>query len=93
MKGINFERMTPEKMGELISAATRQLEVMNKSGMSKDTMQKNLFPAMQRMKQARHELQMAVDQMIDRTADLEQRMGQMERILKEIFDTDVNGEE
>ncbi|ECE7751919.1 hypothetical protein EUW85_21850 [Salmonella enterica subsp. enterica serovar Ngili] len=85
MKGIDFGRMTPEKMGELIAAATRQLEAMNESGYSKDAMKKGLLPAMQNMKQARHELQLAVDQMIDKTADLEQRMGQMERVLEKIF--------
>lgn len=85
MKGIDFGRMTPEKMGELIAAATRQLEAMNESGYSKDVMKKGLLPAMQNMKQARHELQLAVDQMIDKTADLEQRMGQMERVLEKIF--------
>ncbi|EDN6952355.1 hypothetical protein GUY94_002510 [Salmonella enterica] len=36
MKGIDFGRMTPEKMGELIAAATRQLEVMNESGQHKE---------------------------------------------------------
>ncbi|EJV3811433.1 hypothetical protein N6D68_004216 [Salmonella enterica] len=93
MKGIDFGRMTPEKMGELIAAATRQLEVMNESGCSKDTMKKSLLPAMQRMKQARHELQMVVDQMIDKTADLEKRMEQMEKVLSAIFEQDAgNGQ-
>ncbi|EDE9472622.1 hypothetical protein GCA06_12590 [Salmonella enterica] len=93
MKGIDFGRMTPEKMGELIAAATRQLEVMNESGCSKDTMKKSLLLAMQRMKQARHELQMVVDQMIDKTADLEKRMEQMEKVLSAIFDQDTgNGQ-
>ncbi|HAK8205273.1 TPA: hypothetical protein H2W01_004960 [Salmonella enterica] len=88
MKGIDFGRMTPEKMGELIAAATRQLEAMNESGYSKDAMKKDLIPVMHRMKQARHELQMVVDQMIDKTADLEKRMGQMERVLEKIFSQD-----
>ncbi|EBP4586311.1 hypothetical protein VH79_24610 [Salmonella enterica] len=93
MKGIDFGRMTPEKMGELIAAATRQLEAMNDSGCSKDAMKKSLLPAMQRMKQARHELQMVVDQMIDKTADLEKRMEQMERVLNAIFNQDTgNGQ-
>lgn len=48
---------------------------------------------MQRMKQARHELQMVVDQMIDKTADLEKRMEQMEKVLSAIFDQDAgNGQ-
>ncbi|ECH3927914.1 hypothetical protein FPQ45_24735 [Salmonella enterica] len=93
MKGIDFGRMTPEKMGELIAAATRQLEVMNESGYSKDSIKKNLLPAIQRMKQSRHELQMVVDQMIDKTADLEKRMEQMEKVLNAIFDQDAgNGQ-
>lgn len=93
MKGIDFGRMTPEKMGELIAAATRQLKVMNESGCSKDNIKKNLLPAIQRMKQSRHELQMVVDQMIDKTADLEKRMEQMEKVLNAIFDQDAgNGQ-
>lgn len=93
MKGIDFGRMTPEKMGELIAAATRQLEAMNESGCSRGVMKKNLLPAMQRMKQARHELQLVVDQMIDKTADLEKRMEQMEKVLSVIFDQDTgNGQ-
>ncbi|EAZ8023889.1 hypothetical protein CGN89_24875 [Salmonella enterica] len=93
MKGIDFGRMTPEKMGELIAAATRQLEVMNESGCLKDSIKKNLLPAIQRMKQSRHELQMVVDQMIDKTADLEKRMEQMEKVLNAIFDQDAgNGQ-
>lgn len=48
---------------------------------------------MQRMKQARHELQMVMDQMIDKTADLEKRMEQMEKVLSAIFDQDTgNGQ-
>ncbi|EHC5870098.1 hypothetical protein JR782_000813 [Salmonella enterica subsp. enterica serovar Eastbourne] len=43
MKGIDFSRMTPEKMGELIAAATRQLEVMNQSSVSSDVMKKICF--------------------------------------------------
>ncbi|EAA7985066.1 hypothetical protein CJ750_25985 [Salmonella enterica subsp. enterica] len=82
--------MTPEKMGELIAAATRQLEAMNESGGSRGAMKKNLLPAMQRMKQARHELQLVVDQMIDKTADLEKRMEQMEKVLSAIFDQDAD---
>ncbi|EAN9058199.1 hypothetical protein EQW65_19145 [Salmonella enterica] len=90
MKGIDFSRMTPEKMGELIAAATRQLEVMNQSSVSSDVMKKNLLPAMQRMKQARHELQTAVDQMIDKTADLERRMEQMEKALDTMLSQDAD---
>ncbi|EDX4488973.1 hypothetical protein AHR05_002217 [Salmonella enterica subsp. salamae] len=43
MKGIDFGRMTPEKMGELIAAATRQLEVMNQNSVSHDAMKKICF--------------------------------------------------
>ncbi|EBK3289259.1 hypothetical protein DPK04_02485 [Salmonella enterica subsp. enterica serovar Mikawasima] len=90
MKGIDFGRMTPEKMGELIAAATRQLEVMNQNSVSHDAMKKNLLPAMQRMKQARHELQTVVDQMIDKTADLERRMEQMEKALDTMLSQDAD---
>ncbi|EFY4858191.1 TPA: hypothetical protein ACGHXV_003693 [Salmonella enterica subsp. enterica serovar Adelaide] len=90
MKGIDFSRMTPEKMGELIAAATRQLEVMNQSSVSSDVMKKNLLPAMQRMKQARHELQTAVDQMIDKTADLERSMEQMEKAMDTMLSQDAD---
>ncbi len=58
-----------------------------------DSIKKNLLPAIQRMKQSRHELQMVVDQMIDKTADLEKRMEQMEKVLNAIFDQDAgNGQ-
>lgn len=90
MKGIDFGRMTPEKMGELIAAATRQLEVINQNSVSHDAMKKNLLPAMQRMKQARHELQTVVDQMIDKTADLERRMEQMEKALDTMLSQDAD---
>ncbi|ECZ5468454.1 hypothetical protein DR30_001577 [Salmonella enterica subsp. enterica] len=90
MKGIDFGRMTPEKIGELIAAATKQLEVMNQNSVSHDAMKKNLLPAMQRMKQARHELQTAVDQMIDKTADLERRMEQMEKALDTMLSQDAD---
>ncbi|HCM1914635.1 TPA: hypothetical protein N3A33_000472 [Salmonella enterica subsp. salamae serovar 28:r:e,n,z15] len=93
MKGIDFGRMTPEKMAELIGAATRQLEAMNESGYSKDAMKKSLLPAMQRMKQARHELQLAVDQIIDKTAELEKRMSQMEGVLERVFGPDMGSED
>lgn len=79
MKGIDFGRMTPEKMGELIAAATRQLEVMNESGCSKDSIKKNLLPAIQRMKQSRHELQMVVDQMIDKQQTLKSAWSRWKR--------------
>ncbi|ECD9466784.1 hypothetical protein FNH71_18715 [Salmonella enterica subsp. diarizonae] len=86
MKGIDFGRMTPERMGELIAAATRQLEVMNQNSVSHDAMKKNLLPAMQRMRQARYELQIVVDQMIDKTEGLDELQIVVDRMIDKTAD-------
>ncbi|AXC64865.1 TPA: hypothetical protein RU621_004765 [Salmonella enterica] len=86
MKGIDFSRMTPEKMGDLIAAATRQLEAMNESGCSKDAMKKSLFPVIQKIREKKHKLDHAVNEVIDKTADLELCIERMEEVLNGILD-------
>ncbi|HDN6462047.1 TPA: hypothetical protein P1843_002381 [Salmonella enterica subsp. enterica serovar Dublin] len=86
MKGIDFSRMTPEKMGDLIAAATRQLETMNESGCSKDAMKKNLFPVIQEIREKKHKLDHAVNEVIDEMADLEICIARMEKVLSGILD-------
>ncbi|HAF4825320.1 TPA: hypothetical protein G8N36_000032 [Salmonella enterica] len=90
MKGLDLERMTPEKIHGIGLECIRRAKAMEESGATKDAIRKNLLPVMQRMKQARHELQTAVDQMIDKTADLERRMEQMEKALDSMLSQDVD---
>ncbi|ECI4647672.1 hypothetical protein DQY68_26510 [Salmonella enterica subsp. salamae] len=76
-------------MGGLIAAATRQLELMNRNSVSRDAMKKNMLPAMQRMRQARYELQLAVDQMIDKTDGFDELQPVMDRMIDKTADLEA----
>lgn len=88
MKGLELERMTPEKMHAIGLECIRRSEAMAQAGMTKDAIRKNLLPTVQRMNRARHELQLVVDQMIDKTAELEKYGSALERIVQDIVGTE-----
>ncbi|EEG5325298.1 hypothetical protein G3B51_005309 [Salmonella enterica] len=84
MKGLDLERMTPEKIHGIGLECIRRAKAMEESGATKDAIRKNLLPAMQRMERARYELQSAFDRVIDKTAELEKCEADVRRMLNKI---------
>lgn len=84
MKGLDLERMTPEKIHSIGLECIRRAKAMEESGATKDAIRKNLLPAMQRMERARYELQSAFDRVIDKTAELEKCEADVRRMLNKI---------
>lgn len=88
MRGLELERMTSEKMHAIGMEFIRRSEAMTQAGMTKDAVRKNLLPAIQRLNRAKHELQMVVDQMIDKAAELEKYSSALEKIIQDIVGTE-----
>lgn len=86
MKGLDLERMTPEKIHGIGLECIRRAKVMEESGATKDAIRKNLLPVMQRMRQARYELQLVVDQMIDKTEGLDELQIVVDRMIDKTAD-------
>lgn len=84
MKGIDFERLSPEKMLEFGEAMVRQAKRMEEMGGTKDAVIKNLIPALQQVRQDRHAVQVAVDGLIDHVAALEKSFGRLEKIARSV---------
>ncbi|EAS3829775.1 hypothetical protein D6F99_04520 [Salmonella enterica] len=84
MKGIDFERLSPEKMLEFGEAMVRQAKRMEGMGGTKDAVIKNLIPALQQVQQDRHAVQVAVDGLIDHVAALEKSFGRLEKIARSV---------
>lgn len=84
MKGIDFERLSPEKMLEFGEAMVRQAKRMEEMGGTKDAVIKNLIPALQQVQQDRHAVQVAVDGLIDHVAALEKSFGRLEKIARSV---------
>ncbi|EBV0740992.1 hypothetical protein DNM99_17345 [Salmonella enterica subsp. enterica serovar Poona] len=84
MKGIDFERLSPEKMLEFGEAMIRQARRMEEMGGTKDAVIKNLLPALQQVRQDRHAVQVAVDGLIDHVAALEKSFGRLEKIARSV---------
>lgn len=88
MRGLELERMTPEKMHAIGMECIRRSEAMAQAGMTKDAVRKNPLPAVQRLNRAKHELQLVVDQMIDKAAELEKYGSALEKIVQDIVGTE-----
>ncbi|EBY1954391.1 hypothetical protein HAZ28_002524 [Salmonella enterica] len=84
MKGIDFERLSPEKMLEFGEAMIRQAKRMEEMGGTKDAVIKNLLPVLQQVRQDRHALQVSVDGLIDHVAALEKSSGRLEKIVRSV---------
>ncbi|EAQ8163061.1 hypothetical protein FTZ77_20910 [Salmonella enterica] len=85
MRGIDFERLSPEKMLEFGEAMIRQAKRLEDAGGTKDAIRKNLIPVMQQMQQDRHAVQVAVDGLIDNVAALEKSFSRLEKIARSIM--------
>ncbi|EJF1946165.1 hypothetical protein M8A54_000375 [Salmonella enterica] len=89
MKGPELNRMTPEKLRSTGLECLRRAQEMEDVGGAKDAIRKNLLPAMQRMRRAKHELQCAVDLVIDKVAELEKYESTVERLVDDILGRDA----
>lgn len=88
MKGLDFTHVTPESMKQVGEAMIRRAEMMAQGGRERDILKKNLIPLIQRMKRERHELQLIIDQMIDKAAELEKTTTDADRLVSEILGKD-----
>lgn len=88
MKGLDFTHVTPESMKKVGEAMIRRAEIMAAGAGEREILKKNLIPLIQRMKRERHELQLIIDQMIDKAAELEKTTTDADRLVSEILGKD-----
>ena len=83
MKGPDFSHVSPGRLKEMGEAMMRRAELMEMNGEEKAVLRKSLIPLMQHMKRGRHELQMVIDQLIDKAAELEKCISDADRLISE----------
>lgn len=85
---MDLQRVTPEKLMEMSGELSRRAAMIQGDKGVRDVISKSLLPALQRMERAEVELQKAVDELIDRYAEVEKCRGIAMRIVKEILGRD-----
>ncbi|EFM9646546.1 TPA: hypothetical protein RH131_004681, partial [Escherichia coli] len=62
---------TPEQLRKQAQEMLRQAEQLEKSGVTKDAIRRDMVPALRELMQAKHRAQKAVDELVDCVAELE----------------------
>lgn len=76
---------TPEQLRRQAADMIKHAEQLEKTGATKDALKKSLVPALRELMQAKHRVQIAVDELVDSVADLESRVSQFEKIVQEVL--------
>ncbi|WP_258138343.1 hypothetical protein, partial [Escherichia coli] len=66
---------TPEQLRKQAQEMLRQAEQLEKTGVTKDAIRKDMVPALRELMQAKHRAQKAVDELVDCVAELETKVG------------------
>ncbi|EFA0530222.1 hypothetical protein LI695_005098, partial [Escherichia coli] len=66
---------TPEQLRKQAQEMLRQAEQLEKTGVTKDAIRRDMVPALRELMQAKHRAQKAVDEMVDCVAELETKVG------------------
>jgi polyhydroxyalkanoate synthesis regulator phasin len=74
--------VSPEQLRRQAQEMLRCAE-MEKTSVAKDTLRKQLTPALRDLLQAKHRTQKAVDELVDCVAELEGQVSQFETLVKE----------
>ncbi|HCO0725259.1 TPA: hypothetical protein N7A76_004946, partial [Escherichia coli] len=62
---------TPEQLRKQAQEMLRQAEQLEKTGVTKDAIRRDMVPALRELMQAKHRAQKAVDELVDCVAELE----------------------
>ena len=76
---------TPEHLRKQAQEMLRQAEQLEKTGVTKDAIRRDMVPALRELMQAKHRAQKAVDELVDCVAELETRVGKFEKLVQEVL--------
>lgn len=76
---------TPEQLRKQAQEMLRQAEQLEKSGVTKDAIRRDMVPALRELMQAKHRAQKAVDELVDCVAELETKVGKFEKMVQEVL--------
>ncbi|HBB1607017.1 TPA: hypothetical protein J0548_005343 [Escherichia coli] len=69
---------TPEQLRKQAQEMLRQAEQLEKTGVTKDAIRRDMVPALRELMQAKHRVQKAVD-------ELETKVGKFEKLVQEVL--------
>ncbi|WP_348912175.1 hypothetical protein [Escherichia coli] len=75
---------TPEQLRKQAQEMLRQAEQLEKTGVTKDAIRRDMVPALRELMQAKHRAQKAVDELVDCVAELETKVGKFEKLVQEV---------
>lgn len=76
---------TPEQLRKQAQEMLRQAEQLEKTGVTKNAIRRDMVPALRELMQAKHRAQKAVDELVDCVAELETRVGKFEKLVQEVL--------
>lgn len=76
---------TPEQLRKQAQEMLRQAEQLEKTGVTKGAIRRDMVPALRELMQAKHRTQKAVDELVDCVAELETRVGKFEKLVQEVL--------
>ena len=76
---------TPEQLRKQAQEMLRQAEQLEKTGVTKDAIRRDMVPALRELMQAKHRVQKAVDELVDCVAELETKVGKFEELVQEVL--------
>ena len=76
---------TPEQLRKQAQEMLRQAEQLEKTGVTKDAIRRDMVPALMELKQEKHRSQKAVDELVDCGAELETKVGKFEKLVQEVL--------
>ncbi|HEB0991034.1 TPA: hypothetical protein RY356_004488 [Escherichia albertii] len=76
---------TPEQLRKQAQEMLRQAEQLEKTGVTKDAIRRDMVPALRELMQAKHRAQKAVDELVDCVAELETKVAKFEKMVQEVL--------
>ncbi|EGK8325839.1 hypothetical protein [Escherichia coli] len=76
---------TPEQLRKQAQEMLRQAEQLEKTGVTKDAIRRDMVPALRELMQAKHRAQKAVDELVDCVAELETKVGKFEKLVQKVL--------
>ncbi|MWO34262.1 hypothetical protein, partial [Escherichia coli] len=75
---------TPEQLRKQAQEMLRQAEQLEKTGVTKHAIRRDMVPALRELMQAKHRAQKAVDELVDCVAELESKVGKFQKLVQEV---------
>ncbi|WP_074423978.1 hypothetical protein [Shigella sonnei] len=76
---------TPEQLRKHAQEMLRHAEQLEKTGVTKDAIRRDMVPALRELMQAKHRAQKAVDELVECEAELETKAGKTEKRVQEVL--------